>query len=61
LEITTLIIPGQNDSEAELENLTQWVVEHLGTDVPLHFSAFHPRDEQRPSVCLYRQCARRRR
>jgi pyruvate formate lyase activating enzyme len=42
LEITTLLIPGKNDSEAELENLTQWVVEHLGTDVPLHFSAFHP-------------------
>ena len=42
LEITTLLIPGKNDSEAELENLTQWVVEHLGTEVPLHFSAFHP-------------------
>jgi pyruvate formate lyase activating enzyme len=42
LEITTLLIPGKNDSEAELENLTQWVVEHLGADVPLHFSAFHP-------------------
>ena len=42
LEITTLLIPGENDSEAELENLTQWVVEKLGPDVPLHFSAFHP-------------------
>ncbi len=42
LEITTLIIPGENDSEAELEALTQWVVENLGPDVPLHFSAFHP-------------------
>lgn len=42
LELTTLIIPGENDSETELEALTQWVVEHLGTDVPLHFSAFHP-------------------
>jgi pyruvate formate lyase activating enzyme len=42
LEITTLLIPGENDSEAELENLTQWVAEHLGPDVPLHFSAFHP-------------------
>ncbi len=42
LEITTLIIPGENDSEAELEALTQWVVEKLGPDVPLHFSAFHP-------------------
>jgi pyruvate formate lyase activating enzyme len=42
LEITTLVIPGKNDSEAELEGLTQWVVEHLGPDVPIHFSAFHP-------------------
>jgi pyruvate formate lyase activating enzyme len=41
LEITTLLIPGENDSEAELEALTQWVIEHLGPDVPLHFSAFH--------------------
>ena len=42
LEITTLLIPGENDSEAEIEALTQWVVERLGPDVPLHFSAFHP-------------------
>lgn len=42
LEITTLIIPDENDSEAELEAMTQWVVENLGPDVPLHFSAFHP-------------------
>jgi len=42
LEITTLLIPGENDSETELESLTQWVFEKLGPDVPLHFSAFHP-------------------
>ena len=42
LEITTLLIPGENDSAGELEALTQWVVEELGPDVPLHFSAFHP-------------------
>ncbi len=42
LEITTLLIPGENDSEAELDSLTQWVFEKLGTEVPLHFSAFHP-------------------
>ncbi len=41
-EITTLLIPGQNDSQAELEALTQWVAEALGPDVPLHFTAFHP-------------------
>jgi len=42
LELTTLLIPGENDSEVELRNLTQWVVERLGPDVPMHFSAFHP-------------------
>ena len=41
-EITTLLIPGENDSEAELEAMTQWGVEHLGPDVPWHFTAFHP-------------------
>jgi pyruvate formate lyase activating enzyme len=42
LEITTLLIPGLNDSETELEAMTKWYVSHLGRDVPLHFSAFHP-------------------
>jgi pyruvate formate lyase activating enzyme len=42
LELTTLLIPGENDSDAELEALTSWVVDKLGPDVPLHFSAFHP-------------------
>lgn len=42
LEITTLLIPGHNDSTAELEALTRWVHESLGPDVPLHFTAFHP-------------------
>ncbi|MCK6391584.1 MAG: AmmeMemoRadiSam system radical SAM enzyme [Azonexus sp.] len=42
LEITTLLIPGQNDSVAELSQLSRWVAEELGQDVPLHFSAFHP-------------------
>ena len=42
LELTTLIIPGENDSEDELQQMTQWVVEHLGPDVPMHFSVFHP-------------------
>ncbi len=41
-EITTLLIPGENDSESELEEMTQWVVEHVGADVPWHFTAFHP-------------------
>jgi pyruvate formate lyase activating enzyme len=42
LELTTLLIPGENDSAAELEALSQWVAERLGPDVPLHFTAFHP-------------------
>ena len=42
LEITTLLIPGENDSDEELNALSSWVVEQLGPDVPLHFSAFHP-------------------
>lgn len=41
-EITTLLIPGHNDSVAEIEALSQWVARELGPDVPLHFSAFHP-------------------
>ena len=41
-EITTLLIPGQNDSAAEVRELCDWVYQHLGPDVPLHFSAFHP-------------------
>ena len=41
-EITNLLIPGENDSDAELQAMTQWVVEHLGPDVPMHFTAFHP-------------------
>ena len=42
MEITTLLIPGHNDSDDELERAAAWIAEHLGPDVPLHFSAFHP-------------------
>jgi len=42
IEITTLLIPGENDSPKEIELLSRWVVDRLGPDVPLHFSAFHP-------------------
>jgi pyruvate formate lyase activating enzyme len=41
-EITTLLIPGENDSADEVEALSRWVLEKLGPDVPLHFTAFHP-------------------
>ena len=42
LEITTLLIPGLNDSDAELDALSRWVFAELGPQVPLHFTAFHP-------------------
>ena len=42
VELTTLLIPGMNDSDEELDAMTRWVVDHLGPDVPMHFTAFHP-------------------
>ncbi len=42
LEITNLVIPQANDSPADIERMCRWIVEELGADVPLHFSAFHP-------------------
>jgi pyruvate formate lyase activating enzyme len=42
LELTTLLIPGLNDGDDELDEMTRWVVERLGPDVPIHFTAFHP-------------------
>jgi pyruvate formate lyase activating enzyme len=41
-EITNLLIPGLNDSDEEVDRMTSWVVERLGADVPMHFTAFHP-------------------
>ena len=41
-EVTTLLIPGENDSDDELQRASDWFAEHLGPDVPWHFSAFHP-------------------
>ena len=42
LELTTLLIPGENDSDQELDAMSRWIADNLGPDVPLHFSAFHP-------------------
>jgi pyruvate formate lyase activating enzyme len=42
LEVTNLLIPGWNDSDDEIARLSEWMVERLGPEVPLHFSAFHP-------------------
>ena len=41
-EITTLLIPEENDSDAEIDAMTRWIMDRLGPDVPLHFTAFHP-------------------
>lgn len=45
LEVTTLLIPGWNDSPAEIDAMTKWAVANLGTDVPWHFSAYRPTRE----------------
>ncbi len=58
-EITTLLIPGENDSEAEIERECAWVVDNLGLDVPIHFTAFHPdwkmRDKPRTPASTLRR------
>jgi pyruvate formate lyase activating enzyme len=41
-EITNLLIPGLNDSDDEIAGMTAWIADRLGTDIPLHFTAFHP-------------------
>jgi pyruvate formate lyase activating enzyme len=48
-EITTLLIPGHNDSDAEITAMCRWIMKELGPEVPLHFSAFHP-DHKMPDV-----------
>jgi pyruvate formate lyase activating enzyme len=48
-EITTLLIPGHNDSDEELTAMCRWLLRELGPDVPLHFTAFHP-DHKMPDV-----------
>jgi pyruvate formate lyase activating enzyme len=58
-EITTLVIPGENDSPDEIDRMTRWVVGELGPDVPMHFTAFHPDFKMRdkaptPSATLTR-------
>jgi pyruvate formate lyase activating enzyme len=58
-EITNLMIPGLNDDPGETRQLADWILQHLGPDVPLHFTAFHPdfkmRDKPRtPPETLHR-------
>lgn len=47
LEITTLLIPGHNDSDEEVRAMAEWIVDNLGPDIPHHFSAFHPDNRMR--------------
>ncbi len=49
VELTTLLIPGWNDSDRELTEMSEWIMDRLGPDVPIHFSAFHP-DHRMPDV-----------
>jgi pyruvate formate lyase activating enzyme len=42
VELTYLVIPGYNDSESEIDEFSKWVVDSVGRDTPVHFSAFHP-------------------
>lgn len=42
LEVTTLLIPGENDSRSEIERAARWFAHELGPDVPWHFTAYHP-------------------
>ena len=42
IELTTLLIPGENDSAEEIKQMCEWVLKNLGDSVPLHFTAFHP-------------------
>lgn len=61
LEVTTLLIPGENDSDAELHALSEWMMMHLGPDVPLHFTAFHPDWKMRSHPSTPPQCLSRAR
>jgi len=61
LEITTLLIPGENDDPAELQELSRWVRQNLGPDVPLHFTAFHPDFRMRDKAATPPETLRRAR
>ena len=61
LEITTLLIPGHNDSDGELAQMAEWIATELGQDVPLHFSAFHPDHRMRDVPATPSQTLRRAR
>jgi len=61
IEITTLLIPGENDSSDELKRMCDWITENLGEEIPHHFTAFHPdfklRDKQRTPMQTLKNAA----
>jgi len=61
LEITNLVIPGHNDTDESIRAMADWIVEELGPDVPLHFSAFHPNYKMRDVPPTPRETLRRAR
>ena len=61
LEITTLVIPGHNDSDETVGRMVDWILEELGPNVPLHFSAFHPNYKMRDVPPTSRETLRRAR
>ncbi len=60
-EITNLLIPGHNDSDDAISRMSEWIVEELGPDIPLHFSAFHPSYKMRDVPPTPRSTLRRAR
>jgi pyruvate formate lyase activating enzyme len=61
VEVTTLLIPDRNDSPDEVARLSDWFVENLGPDVPLHFTAFHPDFKLKDAPATPRETLRRAR
>lgn len=61
IELTTLLIPGENDSDQELDAMTTWVRDRLGPDVPMHFTAFHPAWKMRDTPSTSREALHRAR
>ncbi len=60
-EITTLLIPGENDGEDEIRQMASWIYANVGPDVPLHFTAFHPDFKMRNKTRTSPQTLRRAR
>ncbi len=59
MELTTLLIPDENDSPDEITQMCRWIVDNVGVDVPIHFSAFKPDyrmlDKQRTPAFVLQQ------